>query len=314
LVTLAPVDELIIDIGKTPLLLFLPRMAGFSVDLYMQVQTANIFLASLSQTSTVSGVYFRAGGRIIVSPISATVFEYFAIRPTRPCPIFQLTTYPSDFFTAHVSDKKSNLTIKNNQKYCLFHVTDSSELTSVAVNYSTEDSYDILYFTDGETERPLTGHGSYHNGSSIFSLFTWISDATTLSKSFSLRVSSPRSHLPPIRLNYTAQSWPDTGTDPVVLQGASVGAAAPRPTSIPYANADVEVFEKPTDHKAANRAIIGAVVGITAFVIGAVVVWRWRQGEDMDAAMLVPGSVGLVGLDPTEASDGDRLQITSAAG
>jgi hypothetical protein len=317
LVTLNPTDELIVDIGKSPLLLFLPRLAGLSVDLYKQVQTANIFIASLSEGSTMSGVYFPAGGRIMVSstPQSTTVFEYFTIRPTRPCPIFQLTTLTTDFFNAHLSDKTANLTIKNNQKYCVFHISDAPESTTVFVNYSTEDFYDILYFTNGETEYSLTGDGSFRGDGRLFSLFTWISDATTLSHSFSFQIASPGSRLPPVRLNYTAQSWPDTDTDPVILERPLSGAAAPWPTSRPYAKADAQVFARPIAESGPDRAIVVGVSVVVLCLIGAGVLWGgrgWlrtlqRPGDDPGALMLAPGAI-----ERMEGADSDRLEVTSA--
>jgi hypothetical protein len=201
-----------------------------------------------------------------------------------------------------------DLTIKNNQKYCVFHLSDASEATAVSVNFSTEDSYDILYFSDGATERPLSGDGSFHHHSDVFSLFTWISDLTTVSKSFAIRVSAPQSKLPPVRLNYTAQSWPDVETDPLILHSARKRSVAP-PAQQPYANADAEMWSRPTDAEPTERSV--ALIAVCAGICLGVGVTAWvcrvqlRRGSDSPhAGILSHGD--LCGVD-----EGERVEVRS---
>jgi hypothetical protein len=316
-----PVDELIVDIRTSPLILYLPRVSGFSADLYKQVQTAHIFLGTIAPGSPACAVYFRSGGRLIVSSTAPAVFEYFAVRPSRPCPIFEVTTAKSiDFFAAGTS-KSADLTIKNNQKYCVFHLSDASEPTSVSVNFSTEDSFDILYFSDGEAEQPLSGDGFFHSHSYQFSLFAWISDQTNVSRSFAIRLRAPHSKLPPVRLNYTAESWPEDRADPLILL-CPRGRSNASPTKAQYANADAEVWKRSGEPSPGGVAVMGiaACAGACLAIGAAAWICRCQFGRGSDNAqteMLKHEIVGGVVENSLWSDDGsptDRLQIEQSEG
>jgi hypothetical protein len=314
---LNPHDEVIIEIGESPLILFIPRVIGFSVDIYKKVETANIFIGNLAQLFS-SAVYFRSGGRIIVSATVASAFEYFAIRPTRICPIFRLTTAPLVEFSADQTANGADLTIKNNQKFCIFHLSDSSELTSVAVNYSTEEAYDVLYFSDGGGETALSGRGLFEVKAQFFSLFAWISDASTLSDFFKIRLSAPRNGLPVVMINYTAKSWPDSGTEPVILQGPR-GRSVPPATQGVWANADAEHSER-REEREQGRPVAAIVACVVAGVVGMGGVWicvkNRPRGTDQGLTVMLDhediGGVGYgrreMGLGP-ETTEADRLSI-----
>jgi hypothetical protein len=286
-------DEVMFDIVKVPLIVHLPRIDGFSASVYEQKNSALIQFATLDASRPARAVLFRSRGRLLVLASSATVFEYFSIQPGRPCPIFTLTTARRDVFRAHrdpavVDATKANLTIKHNQKHCVFHLSNAAEPTRVSVNYSTEDHYDILWFDDTQKETALMGDGTFSAQVDKLALFAWISDPTTLSDSFSIAFDAPTSSLPHLVLKWSAELWPEQTTQPEVLWAAGA-ATAPPPTG-KYANQDADWQERVEEHGKSNIVVVAIFAGAAAIVI-------------------LIGGVAIALLRPRARDDGSHVQM-----
>ncbi|OHT16348.1 hypothetical protein TRFO_41831 [Tritrichomonas foetus] len=94
----------------------------------------------------------------------------------------------------------SNFTIQNNQDICFIHASNSNTIT--VVNYSIEETYDLIYLHDGFAEKELTGDGNYESIGLNTTNLAWHSDSTTLSNYFSLTITS-NSTLPSYRVNFS---------------------------------------------------------------------------------------------------------------
>jgi hypothetical protein len=253
---LNPMDEVEILVTSYPVVVVLPRLSSFTATVYTQLNNTNIVSGTLAPGNGAFGAYFRRPGRIFGSATKSTQFEYYSLNSSRPCPIFSISSYPFETFAAHKDDSRVNLTIKNSQRYCLFHISDAP--SDISVNFSTEDGYDILYFENGGSEQILTGDGLFRSVSPTHSRLSWVSDASTLSTYFSVMISSPTSSLPSLHLNYTATSWPETAVSPEILYDrAAIGFI--NPTANPYANADADWYRR-----TGNQATVDAFLIVVA--------------------------------------------------
>jgi hypothetical protein len=259
--SLQPRDEVDISVTGDPVILVIPPIPGFTATVYKQTNDANIVVGTLGAHNSAFGVLFRGPGKILGSATQAAEFEYFALNSSRPCPIFSVTTSHSDFFAARRDQLFANLTIRNNQKYCLFHLSNSP--TNVLGNFSTEDGYDILYLDNGLSERIRTGDGSFQSTSALVTRISWISDASTLSAFFTISFDAPHSTLPAIHLNYTARSWPETSTNPEVLYDFSILHDTTRD---PYIHADSDWYLRTGDQNMVDTIVI-AVATVFAAVL-----------------------------------------------
>jgi hypothetical protein len=246
-----------------PLIVVIPPIPGFSATVYKQLNETNIVAGTLGIANSAFGVLFRSPGKIVGLASQEAQFEYFALNSSRPCPIFSVTTSASDRFVADRDQLFANLTIKNSQKYCLFYLSNSA--TELSLNYSTEDGYDILYLDNGKSEEILTGRGSFSTRSSYFTRLSWISDASTLSDYFTVQFESPLTTLPAFHLNYTARSWPETSTAPVILYDRSLGLPGSRTANV-YAHADADWYLRTGDHETVNTLVL-AVVSVFVLVV-----------------------------------------------
>jgi hypothetical protein len=220
--------------------------------------------------------------------------------------MFSVTSFPYDMFIANRDPALSNLTIKNSQKHCLFHISDSP--TAVSVNYSTEDGYDILYFENGDEETLLTGSGTFSSTSSFSTRLSWISDATTLSESFSVSFSSPKSTLPALHLNYTANSWPETSVLPEILYDRSALVSSP-PTLNQYANADGDLYRW-----TGNKAVLDAVVVVSlcfAVIITIFVVYAGVRGYRRFCAPRDHSQMQMLQQSDIEINQNGNLEVVS---
>jgi hypothetical protein len=279
-------DEVMFDIANVPLIVHLPKIDGFSASVYEQKNSALILFATLDASHPARGVLFRSRGRLSIRASSTTVFEYFSIHSSRPCPIFTLTTARHDVFRAHrdpagFDQTNANLTIKHNQKHCIFHLSNAAEPTRVSVNYSTEDHYDILWFHDTQNETALMGDGTFSAKVDKLALFAWISDPTTLSNSFSITFDAPTSKLPQLIFNWSAELWPEQTTRPEVLWAHDVPTAALQTGK--YANQDADWNERVEERRKSNMIAVAITAGAAAIVIviGGIAIATVRQrGRD----------------------------------
>lgn len=133
------------------------------------------------------GAYFpTADGRITIRAIARTRIRYFAFDNRRKCFRIVVTTRPNDVFMADKDSSEPNIntTIRDNQRLCMFHMSDVE--ASVSISHVLEDDFDFLYVRHArDDEHALTGYNKFMSKGTMTHV-TWRSDGSTLSSSFSI--------------------------------------------------------------------------------------------------------------------------------
>ena len=290
-IQLHPHDTVEATVVTPGLTLLIPRVEGFFAEVYQPREDANILAGSITAKNSAIGAFFPSTGKVLITASAPANLTYFTFDNPKHCVRFIVSTSAIDFFSAVEPPTDGNLTIQNNQRVCILHVSDAP--VDVDMKYSTEEDYDILYFRSGDKDEvALSGTGEHHASDVRMSQFVWVSDKTMLSKSFDITWKSA-STLPPLHSNFSAHSWASSSSAEIIYDYERSASSA---TKMEYENARVNWYSR-TDNEVVVNLIIMSILGmflLLVLILLGMFCWKWQQQTCAPKSMAVDGS--LVGM------------------
>jgi hypothetical protein len=162
----------------------------------MHAPGANIVVDEQTPQLSALSVLFKTGGHMVTD--FPTGFRHFSVSLSRSCPQFIVAIAHLEIFVAEKEKIDANLTINNNQKSCIFHLSHTT--TKASVNHSKSP-----YFRNSPEECNMMGDGRFRLSAKrlLFCLGFRVQRLCQIR----FQVCMPEgSTLPCLRANYSAKS------------------------------------------------------------------------------------------------------------